>query len=58
MGSSGPKLSKLPGCGRPGTARNMCNSLPLRTSHLWPADDATSVVEGLRPQGELTAIFF
>lgn len=58
MGSSGPKLSKRLGCRHPGSARNMCNSLPLRASHLWPVDDATSVVEGLRLRGELTAIFF
>lgn len=54
MGRSGPNLSSR----RPGAARNMCNSLPLRASHLRPVDDATSVVEGLRLRGELTAIFF
>lgn len=52
MGSSGPKLSKRAGLQALGAARSMCNSLPLRASHLRPMDDAGSAVEGPRPRGE------
>ena len=51
-GSSGPKLSKRPGLQALGAARSMCNSLPLRASHLRPMDDSGSAVEGPRPRGE------